>query len=289
MHNREANIQLIKDASDKPDLSKEEEVAFYHKYAIRCKSDLLEAVKNARNELFNRKESEDCLPKPHTFFVGLSHLFEQFYQDVDSMFLMEPLNDWWGYVISVQMTGISLKLCHLTMTYDNYVTPTEDWPTIGSFIEDETYVLHTTPAKLLTLDEFGKSYGVAADTVRQWIRRGKLSNAVKFGNDWRIPEFSIIKKQSLYSNDYYWENEIPDPPEELPDINSYDNVVIYLNQQKKVWAAKLSCERQNGIDEKEIELDIKQKEKLELYLIAHPMIFFRRNYLGEYFSKYYKP
>lgn len=55
------------------------------------------------------------------------------------------------------------------------------WHTSKYLVEDEDFTIHQTNARLLSLEEYGGVYGVAADTVRQWIRRGKIRSAVKLG------------------------------------------------------------------------------------------------------------
>jgi len=135
-----------------------------------------------------------------------------------------------------------LKLCHFAVLYDFNRDPTDDYPTQGQLVPDEDYTLHCTSSKLLSLEEFGMIHDVAADTVRQWIRRGKIRSAVKMGNDWRIPELSDLPERGYKPGSYYWREEIPNPPEEVPDINSYDEVSIFPAEGKGNWCIKFTHE-----------------------------------------------
>jgi len=287
MHNREERLLMIDLASEQPDMSEEQELAFYEKNAIRTKADLLVTISEAKEALCveDRKVKEN--PRSDACYTRLSRLFDKFHKDVESMFLMEPLSDWWGYGISVRETGISLKLCHFSILYDFNRERTEEYPSIGQLTADEDFTIHITSAKLLSLDEFGEIHNVAGDTVRQWIRRGKIRSAVKLGSDWRIPELSDLPERGYKYGSYYWKEEIPNPPEDVPDINDYDNVFIRPTEGKGMWVAMFGHEQMDDIsDRKFIEMNGKQKEKLELYLISHPLVLCPNNYLGEIYQRY---
>ena len=286
MHNREERLFYIDLASEQPDMTKEQELVFYKENAIHNKEELLGTIQEAKEVLCAKernakRRSEVCISR-------LEKLFDRFYADVQTMFLME-LSDWWGYGISVRETGISLKLCHFAVLYDFNRDPTDDYPTQGQLVPDEDYTLHCTSSKLLSLEEFGMIHDVAADTVRQWIRRGKIRSAVKMGNDWRIPELSDLPERGYKPGSYYWREEIPNPPEEVPDINSYDEVSIFPAEGKGNWCIKFTHEYvDDDPNRKILIMDNKQKEKFELFLLAHPLVRCPNNYLGEIYQKHPK-
>lgn len=283
MHNREERLFMIDLASEQPDMTEEQEFAFYEKNAIRTKAELMTAILESKEALcIADRKIKGLHHRSEACYTRLGRLFDKFYKEVETMFLMEPLSDWWGYGISVRETGISLKLCHFTILYDFNRERTEEYPTIGQLAADEDYTIHITSAKLLSLDEFGEIHNVAGDTVRQWIRRGKIRSAVKMGNDWRIPELSDLPERGYTPGSYYWKEEIPNPPEEVPDINEYDNVYIHTAEEKGMWTVMFGHEKMDDIpDRKLLKLNGKQKEKLELYFISHPLVLCPNNYLGE--------
>ena len=46
--------------------------------------------------------------------------------------------------------------------------------------------------KLLTANEFAQMYGYSPSSMRVLLSRGKISKAFKLGNEWLIPENSVI-------------------------------------------------------------------------------------------------
>ena len=279
MYDLERERELISLASEDPDLTPEEEYDFYKQYALRTKKDLLteirEKQKNVRNIIVKKRSEE--------FFQRLDHLFNSFYEEVESHLIMEPLDNFWGYAFEVRDTGITLKLEHLVVFYDytNIDYPgLSEYPTRLSFSSDDRFSIIEVRSKLLTLEEYGKAYGVKPGTVRQWIRRGKLRSASKFGNEWRVPELADKPKRGYASGNYSWKMDLPDPPVEVPNINSADSISIFQNLITGEWTARLECMNKKG-QEMTIVLDSKTKEKLELYLISHPLVECNNTYILE--------
>lgn len=288
MHNRDQRLFMISLASKHPDMSKKDEVLFYNNNAIRTKEELLQTIRETQIYLCEKenrivRENERSL----VFFERLEMLFDKFYSEVEEMFLMEPLNDWWGYGISVSDTGISLKLCHFTILYDMFREVVNDYPTIGVLEADEDFTIHETSAKLLSLEEFGAIHKVASDTVRQWIRRGKIRSAIKLGNDWRIPELFDLPKRGYNPGMYYWRDELPDLPENLSFMNDYKLVHISPSTETGMWSVFFMHEYMEDVNgRKFIRMDNKQKEKFELYLIAHPLVKCSDNFIEEVYQKH---
>ena len=270
MYDLEREREYIRNASEEPDLTPEEEYEFYKKYALRTKADLLHEIREAQK----RVQKEDKKNRSDEFYRRLDHLFDTFCEEVESHLIVEPLDHFWGYSVSVRETGITLMLNHFMLLYD-YVS--HDYPDYWKYSSshylayDDTYSLIEIPAKLLTLEEYGKVYKVGAGTVRQWIRRGKLKNAIKIGNEWRISELAEKSDRGHLGALYYWKSDLPNPPTEIPDINDGDSVHISKKSDTGEWSIKLSCFKKSGPN-KEFVLDNKAKEKLELYLISHPLI-----------------
>lgn len=277
MHNREENLKNIRLASDDPDLTAEEEFEFYLKKAIRTKEQLLAEIQNRKKSFI--KKSKETTDKSEVYYSCLIGLIDRFHKDVESMFLMEPLNDWWGYGFIIRETGIKLKLEHLVVMYDdNRLMDGEEYSHL--LVSDEDFAIHETKAKLLSLEEYGSLYDVSGDTVRQWIRRGKIRSAIKLGNDWRVPELVDKPDRGYRPGAYVWSDEIINPPEEIPNLNDYDNLTIQSANEPNMWTVRLSCIYDMG-KEDAITLNNKTKEKFELYLISHPMIECLNNCLGE--------
>lgn len=280
MNSREETLKLYSEMSSNPDMTPEQEYEFYISNAIRTKETLLETIQEAKEYLcVYMNDDNNMYRRSEIYYAKLNELFDVFYREVESRFLMEPLDNWWGYGILVSETGISLMLFHMLIIYDEYIESTDKYPTKGLLVEDEEYVLHTTAAKLLTLEDFGKTYNVSGNTVRQWIRRGKIKNAIKFGKDWRISELSgADKKRKSTINIYSWKEKLSQIPDGYPDINEYAHATIsgYGNKWQVIFGRE-----GEAIGDKTIRLTVKEKEKLELYMIANPLILCSNNYCGE--------
>ena len=150
MHNREERLFYIDLASEEPDMTKEQELVFYKENAIHNKEELLGTIQEAKEVLCEKertanRRSEVCISR-------LEKLFDRFYADVQTMFLME-LSDWWGYGISVRETGISLKLCHFAVLYDFNRDATDDYPTRSELAADKDYNLNSKSTKMLSPEE----------------------------------------------------------------------------------------------------------------------------------------
>ncbi len=286
MHNRDENLENIRLASDEPDLTPEEEYIFYQNRGLRTKKQLLEEIQNSKLRFLNR--DNNFKQKSESFYVQLEGLIDKFYNEVSTMFLMEELSDWWGYGFAIRETGIKLKLEHLVVMYEDNILRDNPDGERHYLVADEDFTIHHTKSKLLSLEEYGLIYGVAGDTVRQWIRRGKIRSAVKLGSEWRIPELSDKPIRGYSAGHYRWSADITDPLEEIFDMNNFDNIHIMALEGADEWCIGLSCYEEERESSNRF-VTGKIKEKIELYLLAHPLIECVNNALGEIHQKnYYK-
>lgn len=266
-----------------PTLTDEEELEFYRNHALRNKEDVVDKIKYIQ-DYFKAKAEECKIP-----IDRLIPLLEQFAKEVCVIQLMDITQDWWQYCISVRETDVTLKLEHTKMYYDhpdNIANSDcmlkENVPYLAS---DQSFTIYTTRAKLLSPEEYGKFYGVSDGTVRQWIRRGKIRSAAKYGKEWRIPELARISVGHYMSAGYSWNAELPDVPEEFAYLNMYNHVEIFsVKGEKDKWRASFD----DWKDIKEVRdenFDSKAKERLELYLMAEPLVECENNYFGEFRDK----
>ncbi len=283
MYDIERERYYIKLASDDPDLTPEEEYEFYTKYALRTKEDLLTEARNTKKrvrEPWRKKRSGE-------FYNRLDHLIDFFCEEVESHVILEPLDNFWGYMIEVCETGITLSLAHFMLLYDSVGSNFPDshkYMSSHFLASDDKFPILKANATLLSLEEYGAVYNVGAGTVRQWIRRGKLRSASKFGNEWRVPELADKPHRGYSGGLYYWKTDIPDPPEEIPDINIGDSIHITKNNHTGEWTASVECLYKKGKEKKYV-LTNKAKEKLELYLISHPLVECSNNAILDFSQK----
>ncbi len=259
-----------------PSLTKAEERAFFRENAIRNKADILTAAEKIRDYYRSDRAGED-LPQ-----AQLMTLLDRFSEEVSHISIMDLTQDWWQYSIEVTETEISLSLVKAEIMYD-YGTKWYE-KNRPFLLPVEVFPLFTTRAKLLSPEDFGALYGVSGGTVRQWIRRGKLRSASKYGKEWRIPELSVVHSGEHYSiGTYSWNTELPDVPEEFAFLNRYRLAsVSSVRGERDRWEVYLS---DGEMEEETLPLDGKTKERLELYLLAEPLVECQNNCLGEFLTK----
>lgn len=69
-----------------------------------------------------------------------------------------------------------------------------------------------------------------------------------------------------------WYERLTNLPEEYEFLNNYVAVLINQDQEDKNYF-KIRFVA-GGVDTKEVRVDVKEREKIELFLIAHPQIHF---------------
>ena len=283
----EEKIRLSEDMKDdpaydgsSPSLTPEEELAFFQSHAIRSREDVLASVEKIK-EHYARNAKKDKYP-----VARLIPLLDRFAGEISACRLMELTQPWWQYEITVRETEITLSLVPTEVLYDRGRSWGEKNRPFLLPVQ-EAFPILTAKAALLSPEDFGKLYGVSGGTVRQWIRRGKIRSASKFGREWRIPELTIVPNWEHYiDGNYLWHQELPDVPEEFSCLNAYRQIALSSVKGKKdLWHVNLSDGVKEDAETASFDLDGKAKERLELYLLAQPLVECINNYLGDFFDK----
>ena len=253
-------------------ISEEEKLDFYNETALRTKEDILKDI----DSLIAKSDAKAETKEKHSqaFYERYKDLLNRFRDEIEKCTFPQKLEDWWRYEYEVRESGITLSLKHADMfdiERDDYIFEHMD----------TTFTLKQIKAKLLTVEQYAQAYGVTTTTVRQWIRRGKIRTAIKLGSEWRIPELAEITERGYKSGHYERKEYLTDVPAEYAFINDYDYIDIDQNEEhkeyfdlcfsKKFDSAKVPREEWEKYY-KEIQLDQKEREKLELYLISNPLV-----------------
>jgi len=216
-------------------------------------------------DFFSKKSIYDGT-KTSVYYHTLIGLLNKFHIELDKLTLMENLEDFWGYALDITYLGVQLNLCH----YECSETANNEFDEPMIFC-DEIYTLHRVNSRLLTVEEYASRFGVDGVTVRQWIRRGKLRTAIKQGNEWRIPELTDLPFRGWRNATYYWDKElIVDSEHEY--FNEYDALHIFQDESDRSKYEVRMFKRNISHQSKRFILDIKEKEKFELFCISHPDI-----------------
>ena len=237
---------------------------------LMSKNAILKALQEAQERISRKAESD----KHHSaaYYHALEKLIRQFTDEVKKTVLFEKLEDCWFYDLYITYSGIRLFLEHAVA----YNQRCGDHPNYGI---DQRFVLISKSTRLLSVEEYAREYSVETVTVRQWIRRGKIRNAIKRGREWYIPELTEIPSRGYKSALYMWYEYLYDLPEEYAFLTQYTSVII--NQSRKDKSKYEVVFSAGGIKPVIKEYDTKSREKLELFLISDPRIHYTENALDE--------
>lgn len=244
----------------------------FNELALLSKEDILKRIERERNRIKNKISDET----EKEYYESLDRLFGILYEYVDESELFDAPGDWWHYTIFYDCYGI--KLCLQKEELDDgyvYYDGFEEHYDVYRDISFNTqlvdqYTMISVNAKMLSAEEYARKYGVVLDTVRKWVRRGKIRCAVKNGRDWRIPELAQAPniERGYRKASYRWHNTLMDVPEGFDFINEYNRVEIsQLNSDKKLYDITFhSIGRKQDYS---ILRSASEKEKLEIFLIAN--------------------
>ncbi len=268
------------------------EIDQFCKQTIRTKAQLESSVEKTIAH-FRQEATSDDKAHADVFYATLLELLAAFKRKINRSDFPEPLPDWWFYSYQISATGIRLFLNYLCWEAENETTFK-----YSSYIFSSLSFLDV-PAKLIPVAEYAEKYGVEAVTVRQWIRRDKIRCAVKAGSEWRIPAlFEQEKNRHYVPVEYVWDTGLEDIPEKYAFLNEMQGVEIYrdsanrrkftvmpyngdtllwgyINSPEDIESRKAYFSRFPGLipnDEGCIVLEPKEREELELYLIANPIV-----------------
>ncbi len=255
-------------------LSEKEKIEAIRRNESISKEDILKRIKKKLNRYM--KSAEEGTEYPKSFYVVMSTLLAIFYKKVEMSILFDELPDFWVYDLEYQYDEFSLNIEH----YADYAT--EDDGSFKSGSVDAVYKLVTLRPGGLTVEQYSKMYEVEQGTVRQWIRRGKIRTAYKEGSEWKIPEVSPPPSRGYEGAQYKWLNGIDNLPDEYAYLANYVLATMYQDRKDKTKYHVLLVSKEtftnhgpDGVDtstNKELLLDAQEREKLELFMIAHPQI-----------------
>lgn len=250
------------------------EPEFISKALIKDGRTVLEVAKKKKKAIMERlKNSCD---HSAAYCEAMENLLNNFIAKVAANPIMTITAPWWGYSIEMESNKIELFLYRIdviafTKKKDNKIT--------CKWIDKRgNYSICKSSCKKLTVEEYADKYGVKPVTVRQWIRRGKLRSAEKIGSEWKIPELSDIPKRG-YLPGHYMLNE--NCAEELPEEYQYLAKACLITIMQSCTNRNIynvHCFSKKG-DYEKIQMNEREREKLELFLISTS--YFNYMFLGK--------
>ncbi len=229
------------------------------------KEDLFEWIDEARETY--KKNSESDTTHSAAFYHVLDNLLAEFRKRIEETVLFERLEDFWKYSLVISFSGARLFLQHMCAWV-------EDVAYLSTLIDQE-FLLIECKTKLLTVEEYASLYGVNDGTVRQWIRRGKLRNAIKFGKEWRIPELCEMPGRGYSPATYAIKPPLKNLPKEYEFLRNCISVMIEQDADDKnlfnITYYQQST-KPNTVVMNTIVFNSKEREHFEVFLISHPDI-----------------
>ena len=215
------------------------------------------ASKNVMSEMRNNPQ--------HTlqYYNALSFLLDKVIVEIASRNIFDA-PDGWFYSFEVTNKNAALYIRHVSEIQED-----EDGNVV--FDIDERFRLINYPVVLLTVEQFASRSKIEAGTVRQWIRRGKLRNAIKVGGEWRIPEITDPPTRGFTPVRYYNNGQFFFLPKEIgASFNQHPSVIdIYKSKEEKGYIVLFDYAP--AILPQKLLTDA-EREKLELMLIGNPNI-----------------
>ena len=264
-------------------LKKDMEPTVISEELMKTEEDVRKGLKKFRTMVL------DSVKKDISHSIGylktIEALFQQFQNDLMRNRIPPLTSPWWYYSFSFDNEGLSMYLNHM----EHLSFEEEDGKVMRSvYSHDGVYKLVDCPIRKLTVEEYAEKFGVEPVTVRQWIRRGKIRNAIKTGNEWRISELSDLPDRGFKRAAYSVKPSVVSN-EPYPDEYSFlkDAIFVYITKNEedsstfKVLAGKL------GGLEKSTEkiMTTREREKFELFLITRDEFVFQdKNYSSDTIS-----
>jgi excisionase family DNA binding protein len=120
--------------------------------------------------------------------------------------------------------------------------------------------------RLSYCEQYASMLGIEPVTVRQWIRRGKLRYAKKYGRDWLIPNIEDKPRRGFSWVQYIVEDDARIESDEFPLLATCDSVDILQDRDNK---SKFICYLKNYKTKfhSELELTRSEVERLEHTII----------------------
>lgn len=245
------------------------EADYFRENRMTTQGDILSRLKWLKTEFKGNAESD----REHSasYYKTLDNMIGRMIHAIEKTHLFQNLEDWWCYTLEITSDGISLLL--QLMQPESFDDNGEVQPT---FV-DEEFELVRVDSKMLTVDQYAKLYEVDPGTVRQWIRRGKLRSAVKHGSEWRIPELTEPHHRGYKYGQFRIEGHVDGLPEEYNFINECCLVNFYQDDNDKKKYVITFDEKHDPIV-----CDAKERERIELILIASPDAKYISDGLGQY-------
>ena len=227
----------------------------------RTKQAVIATLDNANRSIVNEMRNNPL----HTvqYYNALSQLLNKVIVEIASRNIFDAPDGWfYSFVITNKSAALYIQHVAEIQMDEN-----------GNAILDinEKFRLINYPVRLLTVEEYASVSKTEAGTVRQWIRRGKLRNAIKVGGEWRIPEITDPPTRGFTPVRYYNNGHFLSLPKELGVSLNQKPCIIDIYKAKEEKGYVVLFDYAPAMIPQRLLTDA-EREKLELMLISNSNI-----------------
>lgn len=237
--------------------------AMFRKNHVTSKEDIQENVKGRLDYIMKNAATDNF--HSVAYYMKFKALVGKFLDRLENTILFRELEDWWAYNVVAGYEGVGLYL----EKNEFYGWDDSGRPMLNPV---QKFELLEVKANLLTVEDFAVLHDVSVGAVRQWIRRGKIRNALKYAKEWRIPELTDTPSRGYSLAVYEWFEELIGLPEEFNFLNDYNRITIKQNEEDKSTYFVALYIKSSSFPDKVIQYSLKDKERLELFCISNPQI-----------------
>lgn len=196
------------------------------------------------------------------YYNGLINLLSKILLELETRRIFDAPKDWF-YTFSITNISAALYMKHIAKLEE------EDRNILLDI--DESFRLINNPVRQFSVEEYAESTKTETVTVRQWIRRGKIRNAIKIGGEWRIPEITDPPKRGYTPVRYYNRGGLIVFPKEFGTYMNINPAVIDIYQAPEEKGYVVLMDKAPAFFPNRLFSDA-EREKLELLLISNPNI-----------------
>ena len=227
----------------------------------RTKQAVIATLDNANRSIVNEMRNNPL----HTvqYYNALSQLLNKVIVEIASRNIFDAPDGWfYSFVITNKSAALYIQHVAEIQMDEN-----------GNALLDvnEKFRLINYPVRLLTVEEYASVSKTEAGTVRQWIRRGKLRNAIKIGGEWRIPEITDPPTRGFTPVRYYNNGHFLSLPKELGVSLNQKPCIIDIYKAKEEKGYVVLFDYAPAMIPQRLLTDA-EREKLELMLISNSNI-----------------
>lgn len=227
----------------------------------RTKQAVIATLDNANRSIVNEMRNNPL----HTvqYYNALSQLLNKVIVEIASRNIFDAPEGWfYSFVITNKSAALYIQHVAEIQMDEN-----------GNALLDvnEKFRLINYPVRLLTVEEYASVSKTEAGTVRQWIRRGKLRNAIKIGGEWRIPEITDPPTRGFTPVRYYNNGHFLSLPKELGVSLNQKPCIIDIYKAKEEKGYVVLFDYAPAMIPQRLLTDA-EREKLELMLISNSNI-----------------